>query len=406
MNLHEIKEKLNIREMVENSERRLRKNTVLSFFYEKLAEDIYFDDVAYMSVKSADFWARRYDTIKKRGEAVLHCTKFCMGDYYRMQGVKDLQRVNLCRDRFCENCQNALSQQRYEKYLPMFEQLTDYCEMYHIVFTVPNVKNADLKRTIDKMYDSFNRLIRYFDGRKRVRGLDFWKYGYVGAVRSLEITKNKERNDFHPHLHCIFAFRVVNQGLDKNRTHINPYSFNNPDVKRSHKKDEKRFFSDFEILLQKVWRLLIDGVEVNYSNVQELPLGYSVICDNAKGRYKEIFKYATKGLLSVGKDNAPDSVYEDFCTLFFVLFRRKLTQGYGCFYHLKFDDDFDMSADDEYFKVVQALHDIENPDEYHEDFKEMYKAITGDKNITYISRKSINRIGAKDFTDEWELPKK
>ena len=241
MELSEIKTRFNIHEQIENTQRRLRKNTVLSFFYEKLGEDIYFEDAYGMSVKDYDFWSRRIDSIKDRGERVKLCTRFCKGDYYRLQGVKDLQKTNLCRDRFCDNCQNTLSQQRYEKFLPILENLREDYDIYHIVFTVPNVYLKDLARTINVMYAGFNRLVRYFDGRKGIRGVNFAQYGYVGAVRSLEITKNKKRNDFHPHLHCLFLFRKGLK-LDVNRKFLNVYSFNNPDVKRSHHKESKRFF--------------------------------------------------------------------------------------------------------------------------------------------------------------------
>ena len=403
MNLSEIKERFSLKEHINNAARRLRKNTVLSFFYEKLAEDIYFDDVAYMTVKDYDYWYRRYDSVKDRGERVALCTRFCKGDYYRLQGVKDLQRTNLCRDRFCDNCQNTISQQRYEKYLPVLEKLTADFDVYHIVFTVPNVYVKDLARTIDRMYKAYAYLVRYFDGRKSIRHIDFKQYGYKGSVRALEITKNRERNDFHPHLHCLFLLRK-GQRLDENRIHINPYSFKNPDVKRGHHKNFVRYFGDFEILLQKVWRLLIDGVEVNYSNVEELTLGYSVICDQAKDRFKEIFKYATKGVLCVDQEKDPTGVYEDFCALFFILYQRKLIQGYGSLRHLKFEEDVDLSPDEMYMQVVQDLQSVETPDEYHEDFKDMHEEVTERKNITYISRKSVSHIFGKEFDGEkWEL---
>lgn len=402
MEISEIKERFSLKEHINNAERRLRKNTVLSYFYEKLAEDIYFDDVAYMSVKNYDFWSRRCDTVKDRGERIALCTRFCKGDYYRLQGIKDLQRTNLCRDRFCDNCQNTISQQRYEKYLPVLEKLTEDFDVYHIVFTVPNVFIKNLAKAINTMYKAFARLIRYFDGRKKIRHVDFLQYGYVGAIRALEITKNRERNDFHPHLHCLFLLKK-GQKLDENRFYINPYSFNNADIKHK-QRGKPRKFSSFEIFLQKIWRLLIDGIEVNYSNIDELSLGYSVICDQAKDRFKEIFKYATKGILAVEKDKDPTGVYEDFCALFFILYQRKLVQGYGSLRQLKFEEEIDLTADEIYMQVIKSLHEIETPEEYHEDFKEMYREVTERKNITYISRKTVSHIFAKDFDEEeWEL---
>ncbi len=56
----------------------------------------------------------------------------------------------------------------------------------------------------------------------------------------------------------------------------------------------ERYFSDFEILLQKVWRLRYEGIKLTQKNIEGIKEGCSVICDNAAGKYKEVFKYATK----------------------------------------------------------------------------------------------------------------
>ena len=118
----------------------------------------------------------------------------------------------------------------------------------------------------------------------------FEKYGFFGAVRALEITREKARPDyFHPHFHCLFILKK-GMKLDEGRKHITSFSYDDEDYKRRHRKkvdgQVSRYFGDFEILLQKIWRLRIEGVKVNKKNIENLSEGYSVICNNAKG-YKK-----------------------------------------------------------------------------------------------------------------------
>ena len=61
-------------------------------------------------------------------------------------------------------------------------------------FNNSNVPAEKLKDEIDKYNKDFTRLLK----RKEFLNMK-------GYVRKLEVTYNAERNDFHPHFHCIFA---------------------------------------------------------------------------------------------------------------------------------------------------------------------------------------------------------
>ena len=331
---------------------------------------------------------------------VRDCSKLWDVDYYRLQGVKDILRTNLCKNRFCDNCQNAISIQRERKYAPFLDALARLYDIYHVVFTIPNPEREELRPAVDNMYKQIGYIVRLFAGNAKIKGVDFEKYGFLGAVRSLEITKGSDGDTFHPHFHCLFIMRKGLR-LDCNRTHINRFSFNNPDIKRKHRKKYvgrvDRYFSDFEILLQKVWRLRIDGVKVNLKNIASLQEGYSVICDNADKDYKEVFKYATKGVFKDGEDNAARG-YVDFVPLVYTLYRRKLIQGYGLLNKYKFDITIeqDARADAEYNSVVQKLRELESPERVFEYLTEINKELQS-KNITYISRSTIGELMGEDY---------
>ena len=270
--------------------KRIRNNDIISGYYNQL-----FDE-------TGDY------VFENRARSVNVCGKYIDFEYYRLQGVKDVKRINLCKDKFCPNCQAIIAQKREQKFSPVLDALAEDYSLHHVVFTVPNCSPEQLKPTLNAMYRKFGYMVRYFDGRKKISGVNFGQYGYAGAIRSLEITQDFKENTFHPHFHCIFLLR---KGLELEKQHINQYSFDGSKLVRK--------FSDFEILLQKIWYLLMNGIEVNTTSIQDLRQGYSVIADPAEqGKYHQLFKYAIKECFKDGQIYD----FETFKTLYYALHSR------------------------------------------------------------------------------------
>ena len=373
MDIEKIKKKLSAKNKIGKITRRIKKNETISNYYLDMYNET--EDKPLLS----------------NSKRMKECCQYWDIDYYRMQAVKDILRTNLCRDRFCDNCGNALAIARERKYTPMLDGLSKNFDVYHIVFTIPNPTGAELLRAVDNMYKQFAYIIRLFSGNAKIKGYPFNGYGFVGAVRALEITKNEKEGKFHPHFHTLFVLRKGLR-LDCDRKNVNKYSFNNPDIERRRRKDGKpdRYFSDFEILLQKIWKLRIDGTKVNRENILMLSEGYSVVVEDAESNYHQVFKYATKGIFKDGEKN-PLRGYEDFKTLYRTLYRRKVIQGYGLLNRFKFEVDLeaDAKADEEYARVVENLKHLESPMrvyEYLSDFR------SDDKNVSYISRSAIREL--------------
>lgn len=335
----------------------------------------------------------RLFSLGRLADRVKFCSTRYKVDYYPLQAVKDVTWTNACGNRFCVNCQSTMAGQRFSKYAPLLDDLSEYYDLYHVVLTIPNPRPEELFDDVEQMYKAFKYLIRYLSGIKTVTGLNFEKYGYKGCIRSLEITKNWEEGTFHPHFHCIFVFKKDSK-LTWNQKYINKFSFSNPDVKKSHHKgaDNIRHFSEFEILLQKVWAILFDGEVLTAKAVAERKLGYSCIADLCrKGKYHEVFKYSMKGVFKApDKDDFDfERSYKDFKVLFVTLFKRRVCQGYGCFHGFKLDElDLSVDPEEEYNKAKEFLRQLEIPikqnitlDDILNDFKQ--------KNITYISRGNI-----------------
>lgn len=288
----------------------------------------------------------------RRASAVDGCFRWWDVDHYRKQKVKDVKRISLCKDKFCLNCQNAMSKRRYAKYKPVLDALLDDYDVYHVVVTVSNCTAWELLDVLDRMYKKFPYIIRYLSGERKCKGIDFLGYGYKGAIRSLEITTKRTKTgaEFHPHFHSLFVLR---KGISIKRKHINDFSFHNGKLRRK--------FTDFEILLQKVWYLLYNGERLTAEAVENLTQGYSCTADRAKGNYKEIFKYPVKG--ESRRESITDVVYDydTFAVLFEVLYRRKVLQGYGILNFKDLETDEDKEIDRIYKELIAELQAIEDP---------------------------------------------
>lgn len=175
----------------------------------------YFSDLAGKVVRNEDI-AVFYDHLFNesgdfshfyRAKSIRVCGRFWDTDYYRLQQVKDIKRVNLCRDKFCFNCQSMLAIKRQAKYMPILDSLYSNYTFCHMVVTIPNVTGEELLPSVEKMYKKFKHLTRLLSGDKKVHNLDFLQYGYAGGLRALEVSFNRDRGDYHPHFHVILLLR-------------------------------------------------------------------------------------------------------------------------------------------------------------------------------------------------------
>lgn len=323
-------------------------NVYQAEYYERMAEE-YHDD-----------------TFKRKSEKTLNCAKVWYLDYYKKNRIKNIKGILRCNDNFCYVCQSLKAQRRFEIYSPILKELEKDYDIYHVVYTVPNVSGKRLKWTLDKMTEAHRTMIRYFSGNAKVKGIPFEIFGYYGAVRALEITTGKRRahGDFHPHFHCMYILR---KGMNLPKIVINSFS------KTKTKNGEilpKRKFSVLEVILQKVWCMLMLNIPVtkeNLNNLRELTGGkykdgFDVVANDAKGKYKEIFKYAIKGTYK----NEKIFSYEDLEYLYFALKNRRTYQTYGCLQKHNFnkiDDIFSpkMQTDYLYNIFLQVLQSREKP---------------------------------------------
>uniref|UniRef100_UPI003F753C9D protein rep n=1 Tax=Staphylococcus gallinarum TaxID=1293 RepID=UPI003F753C9D len=133
----------------------------------------------------------------KSFERIKECNTFLFMVADKTMGKTKLHRSNNCDNRFCPICawkksrKNALKISVLMQYLREEEKK----DFVFLTLTAPNVKAEELDDEIKHYNKSFQRLMQ----RKEV------KSAVKGYVRKLEVTYNKERDDYHPHFHVILA---------------------------------------------------------------------------------------------------------------------------------------------------------------------------------------------------------
>ncbi len=363
--------------------RRIRINALMSEYYDELGDE-YPELLKTRGGVTKDFSFMMH----KRARRILGCGRFIRTRRFNDLGVHEVRQIKLCGDKFCGNCQKQLANARERKYTPLLKELSRCFDMYHVTLTVPNVPGIMLQRAVDDIIESFGQMMKYILCRKKIRGIAFENFGCVGAIRSLEITHNGSRNDYHPHLHCLFVFRK-GLNLDKPKVFTNRFSYNQKGRKLQQ-------FSAFEVWIQKLWYLCYTGQRVTKKAIDSLESGYSCIVNAADGNYHQLFKYAIKGLLDEKKAEMLQSKgiidrnisFEEFRDLFFALEGRRCMQGYGCFNKLKFDSVSDEN-DEEFKSIIRELSNMSSDDTYvNEKLLSVIENIVVKKE-TYISRKAL-----------------
>jgi hypothetical protein len=313
--------------------------------------------------------AFKSDTLENITARINSCNRYWQLDKYEIQKIKDFKKTTLCHDKFCANCKKVKQASRMAKYIPELEQYKD--TFYHLTLTVPNCEGTALLYTYKKMAKSFRRLIEYLNGHKKIKGIDFSSLGYQGAVRSLEVTFNFD--SYHPHFH---VGMVLASDILGPKTIINKFSWNY----KTGVQELKRLFSEQEVLIQKIWYLLINGIKVTKNEIDDLEEGYSCTMDKfPSDDYAELFKYITKETDEKGSV----LTYNNFISLYYGLYRVKQIQGYGCLY--KITDIGDLEGLEEQYEVfMQEIRKKESPLLVYQEPKDLIL----DSEYRLISRKN------------------
>lgn len=183
---------------------------------------------------------------------------------------------NFCRERICPLCQRRKSIKTWSE----LKQTVDVIggQWLLATFTVRNVGPEKLENAIQKLYLKFSEIWR-----------EELKNRFCGAFRTLEITYNQQRDDYHPHLHVIIS--------------VDDFYFKSA-----------RYITQSELLT--LWRLKFGNSDGGV-DIRKI--------DNVESGVAEVAKYAVKPFNYCDEKLTLKMLDE----LFSRLKNRRLTQSYG-----------------------------------------------------------------------------
>lgn len=132
------------------------------------------------------------------------------GSYIEIDQDGKLVRSNLCRDRFCPMCQWRRSLRIYGQTQQLLDYLAQQNFAYlHLTLTIPNCCASDLAAQCDWLYWRSSAMFgdRLYPRNDPLHDKCHFKRAFKGVMRCLEITYNADRDDYHPHLHCLVAVK-------------------------------------------------------------------------------------------------------------------------------------------------------------------------------------------------------
>jgi plasmid rolling circle replication initiator protein Rep len=129
--------------------------------------------------------------MRKRADRVERCAEFITAKMCEACGKITRMRSTWCDDRFCPMCSERKSRAIAAQAMQVVPRLEGAPLL--LTLTVRNVPGDQLDATIDGVQAAWRRMRKLKDTE---RGMLSW-------ARTLEITYNEQRDDYHPHIHVI-----------------------------------------------------------------------------------------------------------------------------------------------------------------------------------------------------------
>lgn len=133
----------------------------------------------------------------RKSERMKDCAQW-LSFFRKGDGTMKLHDARFCRVRLCPICQWRRSLKTYAQ----MSQVLDLAkgQGYQFIFltlTMQNCSGDELSEELTHILLSFNRLMKYKDVQKAVKGY----------YRGCEVTHNTLTNEYHPHIHAILAVK-------------------------------------------------------------------------------------------------------------------------------------------------------------------------------------------------------
>lgn len=130
-----------------------------------------------------------------RAYRMAHCSEQIIIEHDAKSGASRVAHAALCRDRLCPLCSWRLAVKRTAEMQRTIDALLTEAPYKGVMLTltVKNCRREELGATVKMMNAAFARL----------RHHRAWKREILGYARSVEITYNPARDEYHPHIHAL-----------------------------------------------------------------------------------------------------------------------------------------------------------------------------------------------------------
>lgn len=274
-----------------------------------------------------------------KGDRIATCMNYWEVDVYNDSKLIDLRRTYRCMDKFCTNCKRVRSAGYLIDFLPHFKELSERYTAMMITLTVPNVDGENLADTINKLFTEWKLLYRrYHDKITSKNAHKDRQYDIVGAIRALEVTYSDRLNNYHPHIHAlVFIDNILDAKIfDK----AIKGEWNN-------QTKEYNMISNADIEIRDLWTRLYNGIDRRIKEYDIMPYMCDIRPVNGVKGILEVLKYSFK--------SSDIKNYEVFEDLYSALYHKRVKQGYGNLYNLKFEDYIEEAQEN-------ILQDMEMPE--------------------------------------------
>lgn len=132
----------------------------------------------------------------KRADRSVGCSTWL--EFLSNGDERQLHHFNACKQRLCPLCSARRARILAGRLVKVLEKVTtDHpgTQLVFLTLTVANVPGDKLRATLDLLTDAWDKL------RKR-RAID---RAVKGTYRAIEITRNRDTDEYHPHIHAILV---------------------------------------------------------------------------------------------------------------------------------------------------------------------------------------------------------
>ena len=114
-----------------------------------------------------------------------------------INNIAHIVKADFCRNRICNICAWRRQSKFMAQMFPVLEKLGNNYQYLFVTLTIKNIDYENLSQTIDTLMCAYDKFLK----RRKI------KRAWVGKIRGLEITYNRNTQTFHPHIHIFVAVK-------------------------------------------------------------------------------------------------------------------------------------------------------------------------------------------------------